>query len=307
MSTLYITHSDCVLHEMGEWHPESPARLTAVENALRDAGLWDQMIHRQAPKVKPEHLARVHGEDYLQHLATHAPHHGHYALDADTAMNPHTLNAANRAAGAGILAVEEVMSGRAKRAFCAVRPPGHHATPHAAMGFCFYNNIAVAAAYAVDVLGVERVAVIDFDVHHGNGTEDMLADNPAMLMCSFYQHPFYPGRHHEPPAANMINIPVPAGTDGITLRDIVATSWLPALQKFQPQLLLVSAGFDAHRQETLAQLNMEEADYAWITEQLLHVANASAQGRLVSMLEGGYHLTALGNSVVAHIKPLITL
>src|SRR5699024_9457616 len=160
------------------------------------------------------------------------------------------------------------------------------------------------AAYAVDVLGVERVAVIDFDVHHGNGTEDMLAGNPPMLMCSFYQHPFYPGRHHEPPAANMINTPVPAGTDGTNLRDVVATSWLPALQEFQQQLLVVAAGIDAHRQETLDQLNMEEGDYAWITEQLLHVANASAQGRLVSMLEGGYHLTALGNSVVAHIKPL---
>lgn len=237
MATLYITHPACRLHDMGQWHPECPARLDAVDDQLLMSGLSDVLHYAQAPEATDTDVLRVHTPNYLQSLQQQSPESGSVALDADTVMNPHTLAAARVAAGAGLYAVDEVMAGRHKTAFCSVRPPGHHATPSQAMGFCFINNIAVAAAYALDVHGLDRVAIIDFDVHHGNGTEDAFAGDDRVMMCSFYQHPLYPGLRHNPPAHNMINVPVSAGSAGNVLRDIVSNTWLPALQGFKPQMI----------------------------------------------------------------------
>jgi acetoin utilization deacetylase AcuC-like enzyme len=222
-------------------------------------------------------------------------------------MNPYTLAAAKHAAGAVVAAVDAVMQGQATTSFCAIRPPGHHALPDQAMGFCFYNNIAVAAAHAMAVYGVKRLAIIDFDVHHGNGTEAMFANVPEVLMCSFFQHPLFPHRDVEHPASNMLNVPVPAHTDGKLVREIVSNQWLPRLEAHRPELILISAGFDAHREDDMAQMGLVEADYAWMTTQLVELAARHAQGRIVSTLEGGYHLSALGRSVVAHIRALAEL
>ena len=304
MATLYITHPACRLHEMGEWHPECPARLDAIDDQLLMSGVSGILHPQQAADASDTDLLRVHSPEYLRFLQDNSPAFGYFSIDPDTTMNPHTLAAARAAAGAGIRAVDQIMSGAYQTAFCAVRPPGHHATPERAMGFCFFNNIAVAAAYALDVYSLARVAIIDFDVHHGNGTEDALAGDSRVMMCGFYQHPLYPGAGHFPPAANMINVPVSAGTSGSRLRQIVTATWMPALTEFQPQLIFISAGFDAHREDDLGQLSMVEDDYAWITTQLVNLAELSAQGRIVSMLEGGYSLSALGRSVVAHIKAL---
>ena len=304
MTTLYITHPACRLHDMGAWHPECPARLDAIDDQLLMSGV-SQILHAdQAPAASDADLLRVHTAEHLHHLRQHSPESDTFALDADTVMNPHTLAAARVAAGAGIHAVDTVMGGRHKTAFCSVRPPGHHATPRQAMGFCFFNNIAVAAAYALDVHGLARVAIIDFDVHHGNGTEDAFAGDSRVMMCGFYQYPLYPGTRHDPAAPNMINVPVSAGTSGPELRKIVTDTWMPALYAFRPQMVFISAGFDAHREDELGELNMVEDDYAWITGQLVALAEQTAAGRIVSMLEGGYNLSALGRSVVAHIKAL---
>lgn len=304
MATLYITHPSCRLHDMGPWHPECPGRLDAIDDQLLMSGVSQILHYAQAPGAADADILRIHTPEYWQSLQKKSPAQDRVSLDPDTLMNPHTLAAARVAAGAGLYAVDELMAGRHKTAFCAVRPPGHHATPAQAMGFCFINNIAVAAAYALDVHGLDRVAIIDFDVHHGNGTEDAFAGDERVLMCGFYQHPLYPNVRHNPPAANMINMPVESGTSGSALREIVSSSWLPALEHFRPQLIFVSAGFDAHREDELAQLEMVEGDYAWITDQLVAVADQWAKGRIVSMLEGGYNLSALGRSAVAHIKAL---
>lgn len=307
MDTLYITHPECSLHDMGPWHPECPARLDAVHDQLLASGVMDLLQQEQAPDASDADLLRVHTPQYLQYLADNAPESGQFVIDPDTVMNPHTMAAARAAAGAGLRAVDIVMQGTHKTVFCAVRPPGHHATPGAAMGFCFFNNIAVAAAYALQVHGLDRVAIIDFDVHHGNGTEDAFAGDSRVMMCGFYQYPFYPGSRHEPPAANMLNVPVSAGTAGAELRQIVSDVWMPRLREFRPQMIFISAGFDAHREDDLGQLAMVEDDYAWITSQLVDLASETAEGRIVSMLEGGYNLSALGRSVVAHIRALSKL
>jgi acetoin utilization deacetylase AcuC-like enzyme len=224
-------------------------------------------------------------------------------LDGDTIMNPHTYRVALRAAGAAIAGVDAVMKGEVENVFCAVRPPGHHAEPTRSMGFCLFDNVAIAARYAMETYGIERVAIIDFDVHHGNGTEAAFFNDPNVLMCSFFQHPFYPysGLDH---ANNMVNVPLPASTRGDVVRSIVEERWLPALRNFEPELVIVSAGFDAHREDDLGQMGLVEDDYAWITKRLKEIANDYAQGRIVSCLEGGYNLSALGRSVVAHVKAL---
>lgn len=304
MATLYITHPACRLHDMGQWHPECPARLDAIDDQLLMSQLSSVLYHAQAPEVSDADILRIHTPDYLRSLQKLSPPFGTVAIDADTVMNAHTLEAARVAAGSGVYAVDALMAGEHKTAFCSVRPPGHHATPGQAMGFCFINNIAVAAAYALEKHGLSRVAIIDFDVHHGNGTEDAFAGDSRVMMCGFYQHPLYPDLRHEPAADNMINVPVSAGTTGAELRNIVTDTWMPALQRFRPQMVFISAGFDAHREDELAQLNMVEDDYAWITRQVVKLADDSAQGRIVSMLEGGYNLSALGRSVVAHIRAL---
>jgi acetoin utilization deacetylase AcuC-like enzyme len=225
-------------------------------------------------------------------------------------MNPWSLAAARRAAGAGLKAVDEVMAGRSQNAFCAVRPCGHHATPSRSMGFCIFNNIAVAAAYALEVKGLERVAIVDFDVHHGNGTEDMFsapAWQKRVMMAGFFQHPFYPGSGADSPAPNMFNVPLPAGSTGAAARRALQQEWVPAIDAFKPQMILVSAGFDAHREDLLGGLALQEADYAWMTRELMSLAEVHAEGRLVSMLEGGYNLAALGRSAVTHVRTLAGL
>jgi acetoin utilization deacetylase AcuC-like enzyme len=307
MTTAYITHADCLGHEMGPGHPECPERLGAVNEHMRSSGLLDGLLCLEAPLADAEDLERVHHSSYVDLIFKHAPAEGYLRLDPDTAMSPHSLAAARRAAGAGLLAVDEVMGGRAQNAFCAVRPCGHHATRTRSMGFCIFNNIAVAAAYALEKMGLERVAVVDFDVHHGNGTEDMFSApqwQDRVLMASFFQHPFYPYSGADSPARNMINVPLAAGSDGATAKRVVAQQWLPALEAFEPQMILISAGFDAHREDLLGGLALVETDYAWLTRELMAVAARHSQKRIVSMLEGGYNLSALGRSVLAHVETL---
>ncbi|TLY62482.1 MAG: histone deacetylase family protein [Gammaproteobacteria bacterium] len=310
MTTAYITHPDCLRHEMGAGHPECPARLTAVNEHMRSCGLLEQLLCLEAPLANADDLKRVHRSSYVDLIFENAPVEGYVQLDPDTVMNPHSLAAARRAAGAGLLAVDEVMAGRVLNAFCAVRPCGHHATQGRSMGFCIFNNIGVAAAYALQEKGLERVAVIDFDVHHGNGTEDMFSAPQwwdHLLMASFFQHPFYPGSGTENPAPNMINVPLAAGSDGAAARKVLEQRWLPALDAFQPQMILISAGFDAHRDDLLGGLALVEKDYAWMTRELMALAERHSQRRIVSMLEGGYNLAALGASAVAHVKTLAGL
>jgi len=307
MTTAYITHGDCVLHAMGPGHPECPDRLIAINEQIRSSKLKDELRCLEAPLAAADDLKRVHHSSYVDLIFDNAPKEGLLQLDPDTAMNPHSLAAARRAAGAGLLAVDEVMAGRADNAFCAVRPCGHHATRVRSMGFCIFNNIGVAAGHALQTHGLQRVAVIDFDVHHGNGTEDMFSSGEwrdRVMMASFFQHPFYPYSGTEDPAPNMINVPLAAGSGGAAVRQAVESEWLPALQKFKPQMILISAGFDAHREDLLGGMALVEDDYVWLTRELLRIAATHAQGRIVSMLEGGYNLSALGRSAEAHVRTL---
>lgn len=308
METLYLTHPSCRLHEMGSWHPESPERLDAISDQLLASGLMPFLDERQAPAATREAILRVHAASYLDSLQSRLPQgDGYTTIDPDTLMNRHTLEAALHAAGAAVAAVDAVMTGQAETAFCAVRPPGHHACRDRAMGFCFLNNVAIGAAHAMAVHGVQRLAIIDFDVHHGNGTEQAFSGDERVLMCSFFQHPFFPNSGVDQPAVNMLNVPMPAYTAGQAVRALVTERWLPRLEAHRPELILVSAGFDAHREDDMAQMGLVEADYAWITEQIVGVADRYAGGRIVSTLEGGYSLSALGRSVVAHIRALSRL
>jgi acetoin utilization deacetylase AcuC-like enzyme len=310
MTTAYITHADCLRHEMGPGHPECPDRLAAVNDQMRASGTLDHLLLLDAPLADADDLKRVHRSPYVDLIFDNAPSAGYAQLDPDTAMNQYSLNAARRAAGAGLLAVDEVMAGRARNAFCAVRPCGHHATQGRSMGFCIFNNIGVAAAYALEEMGLERVAVIDFDVHHGNGTEDMFSQpkwQERVLMASFFQHPFYPYSGTGSAAPNMVNVPLAAGSGGGAAKRAVQEEWMPALEDFKPQMILISAGFDAHRDDLLGGMALVEADYAWITRELMDLAARHSQKRIVSMLEGGYNLSALGRSAVAHVKTLAEL
>jgi acetoin utilization deacetylase AcuC-like enzyme len=257
-----------------------------------------------APLVQRELLEAVHDPGYVSEVFAASPEQGLVWFDGDTAMTPHTLRAALRAAGAAVMGVDLVMTGRASKVFCGVRPPGHHAERARAMGFCFFNNVAIAAHYALSHYGLERVAIADFDVHHCNGTEDIFAGDERVLVCSTFQHPFYPHTGYDCEAANVVNVPLPAGTDGVAFQRAVERHWLGRLADFAPQLILVSAGFDAHRADYLAQLNLVERDYAWVTRRLAEQADDSAAGRIVSSLEGGYDLRALARSVEAHLKSL---
>lgn len=307
METVFITHPIFRLHEMGTWHPEAPARLDAIDEQLLKDGVAGLLRTVQSKQATDKDLLRVHSSHHIANLQKNAPQSGYYAIDADTTLNTHTLEAAYYAAGAGIVAADEIFSGRAQTAFCAVRPPGHHATKNQAMGFCFFNNIAVAAAYALDQYELDQVVIVDFDVHHGNGTEDIFAHHGQVHMFGFYQHPLFPGGRHSPPAANMYNEPVPAGADSATIRHIVNTYWLPRLRQLKPQLLLFSAGFDAHQDDNMAQLQLNDEDFAWITHQVMQATASSTQGRVLSMLEGGYDLASLSRSVQAHIQVLAGL
>ena len=303
--TAYITHPSFFLHDMGPYHPECPDRLHAIGDRLISAGLDSYLRHYSAPAAAPEAIARVHGRDYIATIEAESPASGLHFLDPDTAMNAHSLTAARHAAGAVVLATDLVVTGECRTAFCAVRPPGHHAERERAMGFCLFNNVAVGAAHALAAHGIERVAIVDFDVHHGNGTEDIFSDDPRVLMVSTFQHPLYPYSGLDHPAANMVNIPLSAGTGSEGFRAAVRDHWLPALDRHRPQIVYVSAGFDAHREDPLAGLELTEADYAWVTRELVAVAAKHAHGRIVSALEGGYSLSALGRSAAEHIRELV--
>jgi len=300
----YITHPECLLHDAGAGHPESPARLRAIDDQLIASGLIGYLQHVEAPPATRAQLERVHAPGYLDALEEAAPVHGQAHLDADTAMNPHTLAAALHAAGAAVLATDMVVRGEASSAFCGIRPPGHHAERARAMGFCLYNNVAVAAAHALEAHGLARVAIADFDVHHGNGTEDIFRDDPRVMMVSTFQHPFYPYSGTEGRSERMVNVPLAAYSGGREFRAAVEEHWLPALERFAPQMIFFSAGFDAHRDDDMAMLQLVESDYAWVTARLKEVADRHARGRVASVLEGGYELHALGRSVVAHLKAL---
>ena len=307
MPCALITHPDCLKHEMGAYHPERPERLTAIEDQLIASGVGPVLERHDAPLASDEQLARVHPVEYVRAIRDAAPDSGTVHLDPDTAMNPHSLNAALRAAGAAVLATDLVLQSKVKAAFCSVRPPGHHACRARPMGFCIFNNVAVAARHAVHAHGLERVAIIDFDVHHGNGTEDIFEGDPHVLMASTFQHPFYPYSGTESPAANMVNVPLRAGAGSKEFRQAVQDAWIPALESYAPQLVVFSAGFDAHVEDDMAMLRLSDADYAWVTEKVKAVAERHAQGRMVSMLEGGYALSALGRSVVQHVRVLAGL
>lgn len=304
----WLTHPDCELHDVGP-HPEQPARLRAIEERLAASALAEQLSREKAPLAERAHLARAHTESHiegLQRAHEHLQETGEelLSLDGDTAMTPHSLSAALRAAGAAVRAVDSTLGGDCEKAFCAVRPPGHHATRTQAMGFCLFNNIAIAARHALEAHALERVAILDFDVHHGNGTEDIVAGDERILFCSTFQHPLYPGSGTGATASNVVNTPLAAGTGGAGFREAVERDWLPGLENFAPQLLLVSAGFDAHRHDPLAGLNFEEQDYRWVAQVLARAAQASAGGALIATLEGGYNLEALAGSVQAFLEGL---
>jgi len=311
MSTAFYSHPDCRLHQMGRGHPECPERLDAITDHLRSTGLDIALDMRDAPEVdlREVHLAHTSGyvaelKDLLEQVSASGEMR---ALDPDTLACPATWQAVLRAAGAAVAATDAVIDGQVRNAFCAVRPPGHHATRDEAMGFCFFNNVAIAARHALDVRGLQRVAIVDFDVHHGNGTEDIIAGDERMLMVSIFQHPLYPYSGSVPKGTNMINVPIPPYTKGGEVREMIEAMWMPRLEEFKPQMVFVSAGFDAHREDDLGQLGLVEADYEWITRRIKGMADRHAQGRIVSCLEGGYALSALARSVAAHLRVLADL
>lgn len=307
MQTAYISHPDCLKHEMIDGHPEEPARLRAIDDQLMASQLFDFLRHYDAPAADKKDLLRVHSKEHVRNIFDNAPKPGDplFHADPDTFMNEFTLPAALRAAGAGKYAVDLVMKEQVRNAFCAVRPPGHHAEHKQAMGFCFFNNIAVAAAYALEYYGLERVAIVDFDVHHGNGTEDIFAEHGQVMVCSSYEHPLYPFSGRPTVPGRLINTPLGKGSAGPEFRMAVQQHWLPALEEFKPQMLFISAGFDAHWEDDMANLQFNESDYVWVTKKMMEIAETHCQERIVSMLEGGYVLQALGRSVSQHIKALM--
>jgi acetoin utilization deacetylase AcuC-like enzyme len=308
MTTAFYSHPDCRGHDMGEGHPECASRLDAIDDFLIASGLDTALERREAPAVAMSDLGLAHESRYvdeLREMLERAAEEGtRRFIDPDTIAAPGTWAAAMRAAGAAVAATDAVLDGGIENAFCAVRPPGHHATRDEAMGFCFFNNICVAARHALDVRGLKRVAIVDFDVHHGNGTEDIVAGDERVLMVSIFQHPLYPFSGAVPKGTNMINVPVPPYSRGAQVRQLIEENWMESLEAFRPEMIFISAGFDAHREDDLGQLGLVEADYAWITERVKAVADKHAGGRIVSCLEGGYNLSALARSVAAHLRVL---
>ena len=306
MATLLITHEACLGHEPGDYHPECSDRLRSILMSLARPE-FAALLRRDAPRADLEDLARVHPKGHIERVLGAVPKSGHAGIDADTVMSPGSGEAALRAAGAVCAAVDAVMKGEAGNAFCAVRPPGHHAEPDRAMGFCLFNNVAIGARRAREVHGLERVAVIDFDVHHGNGTQAAFEDDASFFYASTHQYPLYPGTGDstETGVGNIVNVPLRPMAGSAHFRQAFSGTILPALDDFRPEMILVSAGFDAHKSDPLAQLQLEDADYAWVTDKLLACAARHAKGRLVSALEGGYDLAALGASAAAHVRTLM--
>ncbi|MFT5721028.1 MAG: acetoin utilization deacetylase AcuC-like enzyme [Motiliproteus sp.] len=305
MVTTYISHQDCGLHNMGPEHPESPIRLLAIARQLERSGLRDQLQQMQAVPVQEAQIQLAHAPLHAERLRMKLPQKGVIYTDEDTALCPQSLHAASLAAGATILGVNRVLSGKTDNVFCAVRPPGHHAEHNLAMGFCFYNNVAIGAMHALQQPGIDRVAILDFDVHHCNGTVDIFKDKPEVLVCSTFQHPFYPERYSEIIRPNIINCPLAAHSESSCFRQTVEANWLPALQAHKPDLILISAGFDAHWEDPMADLKLNEEDYRWVTQLIMDVARTYSKNRIVSVLEGGYNPSALAYSVQAHLEALL--
>lgn len=298
------THEDCLEHRVPENHPERPARLKYLIQHLERTGFTRDYPLRVAPEIDDALVANAHNADLMYQLHAQVPETGFKPLDPDTWVSPHSLTAARYAAGAVWQGVQDVLSGQAAKVFCAVRPPGHHAETGTPMGFCLLNSIAIAAINALTLPGIRRVAVLDFDVHHGNGTVEMCRAHPDILVCSSFQHPFYPGRYDDLIQPNIVNTPLDAGTSGAIFRRAIEESWWSAIESHHPDLILVSAGFDGHREDPLANCNLEESDYAWVTAEIVALANQYSSGRIVSVLEGGYDLNALARSALAHLTSL---
>ncbi len=307
MGTAIISHDACFNHDTGANEPECSRRLSAISDRLVSSGLADLLRHFDAPEASDEQLLRVHTPAHVEHIAKVAPATGFVHLDPDTVMSPGSLEAARRAAGAVVKAVDLVVNKEFESVFCCVRPPGHHAESDRAMGFCLFNNIAVGAAHALHEHGVVRVAIVDFDVHQGNGTERSFGDDDRVLFCSTFQHPFYP---HSPVFDNTptrVNVPLGAGAGSTEFRAAIEDHWLPALRRFGPEIIFISAGFDAHRDDDMSHMRLTDDDYRWVTQQLVQVASETADGRIVSALEGGYEFGSLARSVELHLRSLMGL
>lgn len=306
MNVFLISHPHCLWHRAPSAHPECPERVTAIDDQLIANGIEPFLRHKEAPLVTREQLLRVHDAAYIDALEAGIPQAGEWAtLDGgDTYVGEHSMEAASRAAGAVVLGVDLILQHSTHSAFCNVRPPGHHAGRDYGMGFCLFNNIAIGAAHALEAHGLSRVAIVDFDVHHGNGTEDIFRDEPRVLFCSSFQHPFYPNRGGDTSSDHILNLPLPRDTDGAAWRQAIEAQCLPALEAFRPELILVSAGFDGHIEDDMANFRLVEADYEWCTRELHELARRHCDGRLVSVLEGGYALSALARSAATHVKVL---
>lgn len=302
--TAYLSHPSFLAHKMPEGHPESARRLSVIEDQLHAGGLYDLLQHHTAPKAAKEHVMRVHSGRLIEQLEKLSPSSGFVSIDDDTFMSVHTLDAAWHAAGAACQATDLVIGGQAENAFCAVRPPGHHAERDQSMGFCLFNNVAVGAAHALEAHGIERIAILDFDVHHGNGTEDIFADDERVLICSAFQHPLYPLKGADTESSHIVNVPLSAGIRSGAYRSAILKHWLPAVESFAPEMIFVSAGFDGHVEDPMSHMLLVDDDYAWLTLMIVKLAERYSKGRIVSCLEGGYALNALGRSVSAHIRIL---
>lgn len=305
MSIALISHSDCVLHDMGMDHPESPYRIQVINDALLNSDLKKYLTLYESPLATQEQLLRVHDKEYVNFIFSKAPKEGLIPLDPDTWMNPYTLNAALHAAGAAVLGVDLVMKGEEAAAFCNVRPPGHHAEKAKAMGFCFFNNVAVGVAHALACYNLKRIAIIDFDVHHGNGTENIFQHDERVLLCSSFQSPFYPFSGTDTQSNHLVNVPLSSGTNGLLFRKEVEKAWFEKIYQFNPELIFFSAGFDGYLKDNMANLLLNEDDYFWITQQIKMIADKTCKGRIVSVLEGGYHLPGLAKCVEAHLRALL--
>lgn len=305
MRTAFITHPDTLLHVMDGNHPESPARITAIKNALTKNNLYQKLTHYEAPAATDRELQRVHSAEYIRKIRALSPKAGLVRLDADTAMGPMSLSAALHASGAAVFATDLVMRGLADNAFCCIRPPGHHAGVANSAGFCIFNHVAVAVAHAFEKYGVKRAAIIDFDVHHGDGTEDIFKNDPRVMLCSTFQHPFYPHRGADSRSDRMLNMPLKAKSGRKEFQQTFEQVFLPALNAFKPEIIFISAGFDAHIEDPLADLALENTDYGWMTRFIKQIAQQHAKGRIISSLEGGYHLPALGEAVCSHVEALL--
>ena len=309
MRTAYITHADLIKHDMGEGHPERANRLNAIQDQLKLKQLWDLLEHIEAPDVEQAALLQVHSQQHIDYIVNNAPRSGPtlFQTDSDTFMNEHSLSAALKAAGASTTAVDLIMNKQIDNAFCAVRPPGHHAERSSSMGFCFFNNIAVAAAHALDKYKLDRVAIVDFDAHQGNGTQNIFEADDRVLFCSSYEHPLFPFSNSPSIPNKLINTPLKSGSTGADFRAQVQQHWLPALHAFKPQFIFISAGFDAHWEDDIATLCFQDQDFAWITQEMMAIARRYSHNRIMSVLEGGYALKALGRSAEQHIRTLMEL